>query len=252
MCIAILNTKGTIPKETFKTCWQNNPDGGGFTYFNGKSVSIVKEMKDVNLLYKQYAQARKENPHVDFAIHFRIATHGAIDKNNCHPFKINSHSAFIHNGIISKMPTNKNFSDTHQFNELVLKKLPSNWMESKPIVELISGYIGYSKLVCINTNGALIINEQLGIWDGENWFSNTSYKPYLPPYLQANYQSNIGGIKWWEEELTGGHCMQEHEEFDSKNSYCECCDKGTTKSTYSNSYNIWMCKTCVKQFEPVN
>ena len=47
--------------------------------------------------YKEY------KPHGDkqVLIHFRIKTHGPIDKNNCHPFLVNNSLGFIHNGIIT-------------------------------------------------------------------------------------------------------------------------------------------------------
>ena len=61
----------------------------------------------------------------------------------------------------------------------MLKDLPSNFLESATILEFISAYIENSKLVFLSSgNTHTIINERMGHWVGDDWFSNTSYQSY--------------------------------------------------------------------------
>lgn len=179
MCIAILNTKGLLTKETLKTCWTNNPDGAGMIYVTDKNALVTfKELNSFDRFYKEYSKQRKLNKDSNFVLHFRIATSGKIDLNNCHPFKVSKDLAFVHNGMIDIEQVTKDFSDTYSFNQTILKELGKNFLYNEAIVRLIEGYIGYSKLVFLNNfNEATIINELLGSWDGANWYSNDSYKP---------------------------------------------------------------------------
>ena len=257
MCIAILNRVNTLSYKTFKQCWQSNPDGAGLTFFDGKNIQIIKEMKSVKTFYTQYKEIRTKYPTIDIAIHFRIATHGGVNLTNCHPFKVNKQTAFIHNGIISKVNATKEFSDTFIFNETILKKLPPNFATNETILELLDSYIGYSKLVIISGKNYAIVNESAGHWNGGNWYSNESYKPrkaYTPPTNYAPYGNNTKQYyrpyytpNLWEEADTYAVETPKKKTADSSKYYegiCECCNEQSTKLTYVSDYNIDMCNDC--------
>jgi glutamine amidotransferase len=192
MCIAILNTKGVINKDTLLTCWNNNPDGAGMIYTtNNNELKIFKEMNDFDRFYSEYKKQRKVNKQSNFVLHFRIATSGKIDLNNCHPFKVNKNLAFVHNGMIDIIPMSSNVSDTFTFNEAIIKNLGSNFLYNEAIIRLIETYIGYSKLVFLNNmNEATIINEELGMWDADNWYSNNTYQSKKEKYTKVTYQKD--------------------------------------------------------------
>ena len=251
MCIAILNQTGVLSLKTFKRCWQSNPDGAGFCYFDGDKVQIVKEMKSVKLLHKQYTEVRAKFPDVDIAIHFRVSTHGRVNSTNCHPFRVSKNTAFIHNGIIQGVGTSPDFSDTYLFNEGIVKKLPSNFVHNGAILELLATFIGYSKLVIISGNQSAIVNEDLGHWDGGNWFSNKSYlapentRPVSAPY-------SFGGRYGW--EAPSDYFT---DEWDDKSkavvssygsaSKCDCCFSDSP-AHYVPEWSINMCAECVEHF----
>lgn len=125
MCIIIVKPKDSpLPeKEIIKNCFENNPDGAGYMYRRGKTIHIVKGFFDVDALWKSL-QAVKD---ADACIHFRWATHGTINRGNCHPFPITSSVkemtntrahckvAVAHNGIIHGLATSKIISDTMMF-----------------------------------------------------------------------------------------------------------------------------------------
>jgi len=193
MCIAIMKSANKkISKATLRRCYDANPDGAGFMYAEDKQLVVKKGYFTFKEFYKEY------KPHGDkqVLIHFRIKTHGPIDKNNCHPFLVNNSLGFIHNGIINGYGDSKE-SDTIQFNNSILKKIVSkhgnNSLFDDPMVELIENVIGYSKLVFLDRHGNYtIMNEQKGNWNDGVWYSNMSWKKPEPvkhnSYLTYPYQ----------------------------------------------------------------
>jgi hypothetical protein len=177
MCIAIVNTYGTIDQATFQACWKNNPDGGGLAYVDNEEVRIFKEMNSVDAMYREYTSIRKYND-LPMIIHFRIATSGSVDADNCHPFEVFPGLVMAHNGIIDNVKAIAEISDTRIFIDQVLARLPENFLHNVGIRRLISEFIERSRLVFLNRFGVYdIINEHMGEWDNEhcNWFSNHTY-----------------------------------------------------------------------------
>jgi len=180
MCIGIYVPEGKyVNKKTLKVCYENNPDGAGLMYSDGKNLIIDKGFFSFKSFWKEYRSIMQgDKKKSGIVLHFRVATHGNISKRNCHPFQVNENLGFVHNGMIDiKMEKGSTMSDTAVFNELILKKLPGNWMNNDSIIELISGYIGQSKLIFMDSTGSvLIINKSLGEWKDGIWYSNTTYK----------------------------------------------------------------------------
>jgi predicted glutamine amidotransferase len=259
MCIAILNTEKTLSLKTFKNCWNANPDGAGLTYFDGQQIQILKEMKSVKQFHADYLEIRKKHPSIDIAIHFRIATHGKINTTNCHPFKINKKSAFIHNGMISAIEKSAEFSDTYLFNEIILKNLPANFTTNSATIDLISHFIGYSKLVIISGKDSLIINEHLGHWNGGDWYSNDSYKDKIQ-YTSVKYtkKSATNWDRWTPADYYGDTYYTPTTKTDkrtkttitddSESNICDCCTEHAP-SHYNYEYNIFMCDKCINTFK---
>lgn len=247
MCIAILNTTGLISLKTFKTCWTANPDGAGLCYYDGQRIRTLKEMKSVKEFHRAYSDIRLKHPGIDIAIHFRIATHGRINITNCHPFKVSDDTAFIHNGVINGLPASTEFSDTYMFNETILKQLPADFILNTAINTLLGEFIGYSKLVIISGNNSVIINEELGMWDGQNWYSNSSYKaPKFPKskainktefkYFSGSFEDDYAPI--WDDNRKA----YVNDVPGAMNS-CECCRESAV-SMYRDEYQIYMCDRC--------
>ena len=188
MCIAIMKSQSKkINKATLKRCYDANPDGAGFMYAENKELTVKKGYFTFKDFYKEY----KPHENKQVLLHFRIKTHGPIDKNNCHPFLVNSGLGFIHNGIISGYGDDKQ-SDTIAFNKAILKKIVAkhgnNSLFDDPMVELIENVIGYSKLVFLDRHGNYkIMNEDKGSWSDGVWYSNSSWKKPEPIKYITNY-----------------------------------------------------------------
>jgi len=175
MCIAIVKPLGkTISKDTLKACAKNNPDGMGFAYIKDGTLYINKYLNDFDRFYKDYSELETTSP---MLIHFRIATHGEVNLDNCHPFILNDKMALVHNGVITGYGDKKTKSDTVDFIEKVIGNIGwKNW-KNPAFRELVGKAIGYSKLAILDENGNYyIINESKGNWNDGVWYSNESYK----------------------------------------------------------------------------
>jgi hypothetical protein len=196
MCIAIMKSENKkISKASLQRCYDANPDGAGFMFAENKELTVKKGYFTFKEFYKEY----KPHENKQVLLHFRIKTHGPIDKNNCHPFLVNDSLGFIHNGIISGYGDNKQ-SDTIDFNKSILQKIVAKHgnmgLFEDPMVELIENVIGYSKLVFLDRHGNYrIMNEDKGHWNNGVWYSNSSYKKPEP----VTYK----GYDWTKQ---GTHC----------------------------------------------
>ena len=116
MCVIICKRRGLkMPSnDIIRKCFDANEDGFGmaFTSPNSSKVTILKgamTLKEAFKIIKQVKDAR--NRHV--VMHFRIATHGKIRPENCHPFPMSGQIkwlkelslltpiAIAHNGVIN-------------------------------------------------------------------------------------------------------------------------------------------------------
>ena len=106
------------------------------------------------------------------------------------------------------------------FNNTILKKLKSNFLNSKPIRLLISESIHNSKLAFLDNFGNYtIINSDLGHWNKSKsiWFSNDGYKK--PSYINV-YGGNYN-------KYNQGWTFENHQ--NNKNE-CEWCSGSCEKS----------------------
>ncbi|HVI43429.1 MAG TPA: class II glutamine amidotransferase [Chitinophaga sp.] len=235
MCIAILNTSGVIDESTFRVCWDQNPDGGGIAYTDGSNLKVYKEMHSVEKLYTHYLRIRQDNT-LPMILHFRIATSGSIDKENCHPFEVHPGLVMAHNGIIEHVEPTEEINDTRLFVDL-LKGLPDDFLDNPAICQLISVFIGYSKLIFLDRYGEFrIINDELGHWDKahRNWFSNHSY--CRPPVNVKEYdrtQSSADNNTRWQKYF-------------EQQQRCACCAEWTSENdlSYDRNLNANICRWC--------
>lgn len=187
VCIAVMKSANKkINKTTLRRCYTANPDGAGFMFAEDNELHVKKGYFTFDEFYKEY----KPHENKQVLIHFRIKTHGPVDKTNCHPFLVNKSLGFIHNGIISGYGNDKQ-SDTIDFNNAILKKLVAkhgnNSLFDDPMTALIENIIGYSKLVFLDRHGNYhIMNEEKGSWHDGVWYSNNSWKK-PEPIKKFNY-----------------------------------------------------------------
>jgi hypothetical protein len=179
MCIAILNRPGsTIERDSLENSWNNNNDGAGMLYVTESGLKTHKEMKHFDAFYKKYLHVKEHYPASWVVLHFRIGTHGAKCLDNCHPFMVNKRLGFVHNGMLcGKQFTDSFHSDTALFNKLYLQTLPKDFLNHPTILNLLENFASPSKMIFLDDqNVPTILNEAGGDWDGDNWYSNKTYK----------------------------------------------------------------------------
>lgn len=187
MCIIIHKPFGVpaLPERVLRECWRSNPHGAGYMLASSGDVVIRKGYFDLPSFLADY-QSDERIARSDMVLHFRIATHGRIDEENCHPFHVGgSRLGVAHNGIIRlAMPPLSPKSDTRHFVDDVLEHLADGWLDDEPLMARMADAIDGSKLAFLTGSGRVrLVNEHLGIYDAELgcWFSNTSYRPAFAP-----------------------------------------------------------------------
>lgn len=199
MCIACVFPKGTTLTESeFESSWENNHDGGGYTYIDENGVMVTKKFlkyDDFINSWKVDDQAVREySPRL---LHFRATSRGAISVENCHPFSINPTVALIHNGTIAGIPVDKEKSDTRLFSEM-LAGLPDNFYTNQSVITLIDGFIGMNKVALMTNYGEFVIfNKQTWVEDNNRIFSNQDFKfrrqqaQGMFPHQVAKWEHNV-------------------------------------------------------------
>lgn len=180
MCVAIYKPAGTsIDPEDLWNCWRDNPDGMGLAVATGTELLVFKqltkfmEFRTLVAKYQQYG----------CLIHFRIATHGSVNIDNCHPFLVTENIALIHNGMLTGMTDelNQDRSDTRVFVEEYLTPIVESYpgiIENPAFLKMVTQISGsWNRLIFLMASGSYaIINEDDGEWVDNIWFSNTYWK----------------------------------------------------------------------------
>ena len=209
MCIAILNTNKKLTQDQLLNSYLRNSDGAGLMWSkNGILKTYVNTMEngieDFWDFVDKYDEAwldtmRHPAPNASVGVHFRLATHGAINKDNCHPFVYEQSGmpiAIMHNGILSGYDSDYDTSDTQRFVERFLLKNKLNpWAGNhhRKAIEAEVKRAGYNKIIFMNDKGqTFIAGEHLGNYEQGSWFSNYGYATrygcaYSKPYSKYAY-----------------------------------------------------------------
>lgn len=182
MCLAIFSRPNARPpKEALLNGFENNKDGAGYAYaYEGKLI-----LKKGFFSFDEFWNSFKAIPDgVPILIHFRKATHGPKNAENCHPWQINEHHAMIHNGILRQHEESDTAcSDTGRFVEKILRPvfykdpLCRDWAEPW-MHDLLENYIGTgNKMVILSSTGEFsLFRSEHGMWENDCWYSNDTFK----------------------------------------------------------------------------
>ncbi len=188
MCIIISKPeKRKLKTEFYANSFKHNKDGAGVAYVENNELKIKKGIFTEDEFVK-FVEAREDQ---ELLIHCRVATHGLINADNCHPFLIPAtemfpHMSFAvaHNGQLPWRST-KTQSDTSCFIEdLLAPWLQQNpWFFDQPYAEEVLGKFitDRNKLVIMRYDSkekettTYIVNAKEGIKAFGCWFSNDTY-----------------------------------------------------------------------------
>jgi hypothetical protein len=179
MCIIIHRPKGAaarLSRDTIARCCDNNPHGFGMMWVNDGKVLTARYMPSQRKDFIKRA-LMLQAADLPLVLHFRWATHGAVEKANTHPFIIEKgKSAMCHNGILS-IPCVKGWSDTRTFCNEILQRLPAGWESDPALYWLVDQATMGSKVAIMYADGAVtILHKNAGITEQGIWYSNDGFR----------------------------------------------------------------------------
>ena len=177
MCLLAASFKKIQSVEALENGFNNNSDGAGFCYSNEGKLYSEKGFFTFQAFLDAYNVVPDNAPNL---VHFRLATGGKRNEENCHPFSVSKKLAFAHNGIFSCVDSTSEHSDTYEFNRLLMQPLFAqnpDLVFTNAAKFLIEKTISYNKVAFLSNKGQITIcNEKAGDWDEEIWWSNTGWK----------------------------------------------------------------------------
>jgi glutamine amidotransferase len=189
MCVIIAGLGNqTPPTWELEDACTYNPDGFGFAVLYEDGTMTTYKSLEASPTVDAFEGAVLGRSVIGWTFHARIATHGAVCVDNCHPFTVGNVSretstVITHNGILPvRLPAGYKGSDSSYFAETLLPawggvpalNYPETW-------QLLEEWMGHSKVVILTNDPQaplplIILNEVLGTWDGECWYSNTYHR----------------------------------------------------------------------------
>lgn len=178
MCLLVQQTTTTkFTDEFLADVFNKNSDGLGVMYAEDGKLHVYKCLpataQDFIDFYRKHADGR-------YCVwHARMQTHGDIDMENCHPYKVTDNVWLAHNGILSSgnsADTSK--SDTwHFIKNIIRPALIGNpdLLLDKEWQTFIGDMIGKSnKFSLVRADGqVVVINASAGVNYENAWLSNT-------------------------------------------------------------------------------
>lgn len=181
--------------------------------FNDAWLLVDHDLDSYRLIEK-FERMRQIFPDGPAIFHSRFATSGLRDVSNCHPFYVRgdgNQTVLAHNGILFT-PKTTSRSDTKILAEDIFpfyqnrsaqkdkktgKLEEVNWnLDDKAGFQRFEKHLTKSNKIAVLTvhprykRYAYLLNEEEGIWEGDIWYSNYGYAPYLKRYDVGGYVSS--------------------------------------------------------------
>lgn len=174
MCVLIVKKQGVnMPtQKILNACADANPHGFGIA----TPDSLFKTLDKKEFL----KQAQKISIDTPAIIHCRLATHGSIKIENCHPF-VSENWVFAHNGVLDIKPENDKTDSETAFLQIFMPLIKATSINNPNVRRVISMTKGlYSKFAFMNkeTQKIYIFGEFCNI--NEVLYSNTRWRDKMP------------------------------------------------------------------------
>lgn len=167
MCIIGIWENGQRPSEVdVKRMILANPDGVGYAYNDGETVHFAKGYSNARTVCA--AIRRIPSTAKTIVLHCRIATHGGVCQELCHPFRVSSKidearqkvgtlynsAVLFHNGVFS-IDCQKNESDTLAIDTRIIaplfEALKGGKIARKDFDYILDNLCGYSSKIALLT-----------------------------------------------------------------------------------------------------
>lgn len=228
MCVAMYIPQGKlVDRDDMALAHAENSDGCGFAVWLEAGLLVRKGLWSFETFWRAY----KPYAGLEALLHFRWASAGKIDKDNCHPFVVQPDLALVHNGHIHGYGTSTQ-SDTRQWVELTLKPLLARYPDAlrEPVLRrVLEDSLAGSKVALLGKDGPVILNEHAGKWEHGVWYSQTGYRR---PVRRVEPAGSVYSQQWGEIASWGKSVLRRSEADE-----CVCC------GSYGAEYAI--CGACL-------
>ena len=149
MCIIIFKPAGkSLPADYVRLkCEMSNPHGFGFA----TPTKVFHSMRRAEFERELKANVTADEP---CFMHCRIATHGSIKYENCHPFvDLESGVAFAHNGILNIEPIGDKTDSETAFLTRFVPVIRKYGIRSKELEREVDRIIGGSRFIFMDSEG---------------------------------------------------------------------------------------------------
>lgn len=178
MCLLVKQPASTsFTDEFLSDVYAKNSDGFGVMYAEAGKVHVFKCLPTNAQEFIDFYRAHADGK--DCVWHARMQTHGDIDMDNCHPYRVTDRIWLAHNGILSTgNASDTTRSDTWHFIRNVLSpalQADPDLLLDEQWQKFIGSMIGSSnKFGLVRADGTtVVINESSGVEFVGAWLSNT-------------------------------------------------------------------------------
>ncbi len=216
MCIIVYHLKGTeLPtKKVLERCWKGNDDGAGLLVVRDEGLRSWKGFMKWEDFWGAY-RTEKLGETDEFALHFRQATSGGIEKGKCHPFPVTKDvrklhklkfkpreglkKAMMHNGVLGK--GEKGLSDTMVFIRDELVDV-IDFLGVDDVLESVKEATTGSKLLIFHEEGVVRTghwhkDKETGVYYSNLGYQETKVSTYCSDnYYEQYYKSKKGWAPW--------------------------------------------------------
>lgn len=243
MCMLCVIPPHTIPsRDKLENSALNNPHGFGFAIaVPEENRIIVERTMSADESINRFLETRAKYQ-TGYAIwHARIATSGAIDITNCHPFELPDeqypNTTYVaHNGMLDVVQEKDDTrSDTRIFVEDLLPAIGGvEALDNAQIFNMIDAYTEGSKVAILTVHPHTqyefyLFHEKAGKFDDTGvWWSNNSCE--LNTYTYASSPYSYHGYDYEYDKMYGKYVKE-------------------TDNTYDKEYDLITCSGCWNKFD---
>lgn len=158
-----------------------------------KKESLVKlgltdfDVEVILNMYKPVRAPRRRNAFTfgQLIMHFRLATHGSVKRDNCHPFYDGETGTwFAHNGVLNVRPKRDTTDSETAFRELFvpyIKQYGLNADETRYTIRQVLANTS-SKFAFLQGEDLQLFGEYKQLANGGCWYSNLRFMYYMNDY----------------------------------------------------------------------
>lgn len=198
----LLNTPGLL-----EDIYHSNRDGLGVMYGTTSGVKARKCLPKTVEGARSFIQSFPADDR-ELACHWRMRTHGDIDFENCHPYKVEGGGWLMHNGILhTGNDGDRTKSDTWHYIREYLDSTMELVAHDSRFIKLLTDHIGSgNKFAMLTSDGRMsLAGEHRGLYVNGLWFSNTyAWSPEILDPALAPKPTKYTGLLNWKPKFSSG------------------------------------------------